>query len=94
MKKVFLKRVFHRDKSRIAIIFQFDESLIKIVKSIAGISYSGSKSFWYTVDTEDNLRMILHTLRGHAEIDISGLLSKNTIDTTGSFPDDLKTFNR
>lgn len=77
MKKVFLKRVKHRDRSRIALIFEYDETLIKVVRSIKGIQYSGSNQFWYSDDTEENLKLILKVLRDYTDIDISGLLTKD-----------------
>jgi hypothetical protein len=40
-KKVALKRIFHRDRWRIAIMFDYDAKLKEIVRSISGSAFSG-----------------------------------------------------
>lgn len=72
-KKVLLKRLLHRDKWRIALFFDFDESLKSKVKSIPGCVYSSTHSCFYVDDSEENLKLVLKTLRDYAEIDISSL---------------------
>jgi integrase/recombinase XerD len=72
-KKIILKRVFHRDKWRILISFNYDESLVSLVKQINNCSFSATFKSWYTDDTEESLKQILHLFRDKAEIDISAL---------------------
>jgi integrase/recombinase XerD len=71
--KVLLKRLLHREKWRIAIFFDFDESLKSKVKSIPGCVYSKTHSCFYVDDSEENLKLILKVLRDYADIDISSL---------------------
>ena len=78
-KKVTLKRIFHRDKWRIAIFFSFDEKLKSIVRSINGTTYSSTNRCFYVDDTEENLKVILKALKGAADIDISFLTSKESL---------------
>jgi hypothetical protein len=72
-KRIILKRVFHRDKWRILISFNYDESLVSLVKQINNCSFSATFKSWYTDDTEESLKQILHLFRDKAEIDISAL---------------------
>jgi site-specific recombinase XerD len=72
-KKVTLKRIFHRERWCIAIFFDFDELLKAKVKSITGSAFSGTHRCYYVDDTEDNLRLLLTTLKESAEIDISSI---------------------
>jgi len=76
-KKVQLRRLFHRDRWRIAIVFSFDENLKAIVKTIPGVAYSGTNRCFYSDDTEENLKLILKALKDIAEVDISPLLVKD-----------------
>ncbi len=76
-KKVTLKRIFHRDKWHLAIIFDFDERLKTIVRSIEGAAYSNSNKCFYVDDTESNLKRILSAMKDVADVEISPLLKKN-----------------
>lgn len=73
MKKVILKRVIHRDESRIAIIFDYDKELLSFVKGIRHAKYSNTNKFWYVDDSEENLRTVLEALKEKVEVDISGI---------------------
>ena len=80
-KKIILKKVFHRDKSRILISFDYDDSLAILVRQIKGNSYSKTYGSWYADDNEETLKQILQVFRDKAEIDISELtqkIAKNT----------------
>ncbi len=76
-KRVILRRIFHRDKWRIAICFDFDEKLKGLVKSINGCLFSSTYKCFYTDDTDENLKLILRTLRDYADIDINALTGKS-----------------
>jgi integrase/recombinase XerD len=73
MKKVILKRVIHRDESRIAIVFDYDKELLSIVKRIRHARFSNTNKFWYVDDSEENLRIVLEALKEKVEVDISGI---------------------
>jgi Zn-finger protein len=75
-KKVVLKRIFHRDRCRIGIFFDFDEKLKTIITSIPGSLYSSTLRCFYVDDSEENLKMVLNKLKDSADIDISALTSK------------------
>lgn len=77
MKKIVLKRIFHRDGWRYAIFFEKDPALISIAKNIPGAKFSNSHSCWYTDETEENLRLILQHFRDKADIDISSISSRS-----------------
>jgi len=80
---VLLKRLLHRDKPRIALFFDYDVNLKSKVKSIPGALFSATHRCFYVDDSEENLRLILNSLRDYADVDISALTRKN-IDTEGS----------
>jgi len=75
--KVLLKRLFHHERWRIAIFFDFDEKLKSKVKSIPGATYSATHRCYYVDDSEENLKLILKTLRDIADIDITALTKKS-----------------
>lgn len=73
MKKLVIKRIFHHKKWRYAIIFDYDPELSAIVKQIKEVQFSSTHHCWYTDESEENLRLILHSFNGHAEADISSI---------------------
>jgi site-specific recombinase XerD len=75
-KKIVLKRIFHRDRWRIALFFDYDEKLKAVMNSINGIAFSITNRCFYIDDSEENLRLVLKSLRDTADIDISALTSK------------------
>jgi hypothetical protein len=72
-KKVFLKRFYHRDKLVIGLFFGYDEKLKATVKFINGITYSKSNTCFYLDDNEDNIKLILRSLKDVADVDISAI---------------------
>jgi integrase/recombinase XerD len=74
-KKIILKRIFHRDEWRFAIIFDYDKNLGALVKSINGATWSQSNNCWYASDNEETLKSILSVFRESADIDISAISS-------------------
>lgn len=93
-KKVFLKRIFHRNQWRLALFFDYDETLKAVVQSIPGCSFSISKRCYYFNDTEEKLRIILSTLRDSAHVDISAVTRKISLHEADQHqlidPDSLK----
>jgi integrase/recombinase XerD len=74
-KKIILRRIFHRDEWRYALIFNYDNNLAALVKSINGAKWSRSNGCWYTYDDEETLKQILNVFRESADIDISAISS-------------------
>ena len=72
-KQIKLRRIFHREASRLAIFFDFDDNLARLVKKIPGVKYSGTNKCFYTDDTEEKLREIIRTLKDKADLDIRDL---------------------
>ncbi len=71
--KVTLKRIFHNEKWRIAIFFDYDEMLKEKVKLVPGSAFSITHRCFYVDDTEENLKIILKTFKEIADIDISSI---------------------
>jgi integrase/recombinase XerD len=72
-KKIILKKVFPRDKWRIFISFNYDESLVTLVRQINGNRYSSTYKSWYADDSEETLKQILRIFRDTSDVDISAL---------------------
>jgi integrase/recombinase XerD len=79
---VFLKRFYHRDKLRIGIFFSYDARLIAAVKAMGNVTYSKSNTCFYLDDTEDNIKLILRTLKDIADVDISAISGSDRIPAT------------
>ncbi|MCX6328431.1 MAG: hypothetical protein NTZ85_02795, partial [Bacteroidia bacterium] len=75
-KKVILKRIFHRDRWRIALFFDFDEKLKAVVNSINGIAFSSTNKCFYVDDSEENLKLVLKAFKDTADVDISSMAWK------------------
>ncbi len=74
-KKIVLKRIFHRDVWRYAIIFDYDENLTRLVRSIGNATWSQTNRCWHAGDDEKTLKQILTIFRDEADIDISAIVS-------------------
>lgn len=72
-KRIVLRRIFHRERWRYGIFFDYDQRLISIVRQVNGAAFSKSNKCWYVDDSEDNLKQILSLLRDNADIDISAI---------------------
>jgi len=75
-KKIVLKRIFHKEKWRIAIFFDYDETLKEKVKSIPESAFSITNRCFYIEDTEENLKRVLETFKDIADVDISAISYK------------------
>lgn len=78
-RKVFLKRFYHRDKLRIGIHFVYDERLIAAVKAMGNVTYSKTNTCFYLDDTEDNIRLILRSLKDIADVDIVAISDSDRV---------------
>ncbi|TAL67636.1 MAG: hypothetical protein EPN88_07440, partial [Bacteroidetes bacterium] len=74
-KKIILKRIFHRNEWRYAIIFDYDKTLGLLVRSIDMATWSKTNGCWYAGADEDTLKQILTVFRESADIDISAIVS-------------------
>lgn len=78
-KNVVLKRIFHHDKWCIGLFFDFNEDLKELVRSIPGSVFSITYRCFYVNDSEENLKLVLKTLKDAANIDISFLVNREEI---------------
>jgi len=62
-KKIILKRLFHNDEKRLAVLFDYDNTLIERVKSIKGIRWSQSNGCFHAPDDENHLKQIISVFR-------------------------------
>jgi len=72
--KITLKRIFHRDRWRIAMISKFNREFLPVIKSVKGSVYSSTHKCFYINDNEEDIKEALAILREFADVDISGLL--------------------
>jgi integrase/recombinase XerD len=89
-KRVTLKRLFHRDRMRIGIFFDYDEKLKSVVRSIPGNLFSGSNRCFYVDDSEENLKMVMNALKDIAEIDIYPLTKKESVSRISDISNDVQ----
>src|SRR5450759_5401311 len=74
-KKIILKRIFHRDAWRYAIIFDHDKNLTQLVRSINNVAWSQTNKCWHAGADEKTLKQILTVFRDSADIDISAIVA-------------------
>jgi len=89
-KNIVLKRIFHRDKWCIGIFFDFDEKLKQLVRSIPETVYSSTHRCFYINDSEENLKLILKTLKDVAVVDISLLVSREELSKNTEVQSDIE----
>jgi integrase/recombinase XerD len=74
-KKIALRRIFHRERWRYGVFFNFDSQLASLARKVPGSLYSDTFKCWYVDDNEDNLKRILTIFHEYADIDISQISS-------------------
>ncbi|MBK7132285.1 MAG: tyrosine-type recombinase/integrase [Bacteroidales bacterium] len=87
--KIFLKRIFHRNEWRYAIVFKYDQKLTELVRSVKNVKWSQTHMCWHAPDNELTLKQILSAFRDFADIDISEIASsdsKNKPEKQASIP--------
>ena len=60
---LLLKKVFHRKKLRLLLIFPYNEAIISKVRNIKGYLWSQTLKGWYTNYTSKNIEYIKQTLK-------------------------------
>ena len=68
---IFLEEKIHRKNNQLLIKFDYDETLISLIRSIQGTSWSKSLKAWYILNTKDNLNIILKLFEKITTIDFS-----------------------
>ena len=59
--------------------FNYDEKLKNHVKTIPGSVFSSTHRCFYVKDSEENLKLVMKTLKDAANIDISFLVSRQEL---------------
>ena len=73
---IILEQKTHRKNNQLLIKFDYDETLISLVRSVNGTSWSKSLKAWYLIYTAENLAIILKLFEGITKIDLSGISKK------------------
>lgn len=73
---IILEQKTHRKNNQLLIKFDYDETLISLVRSVNGASWSKSLKAWYLINTAENLAIILKLFKGITKIDFSGISKK------------------
>jgi integrase/recombinase XerD len=60
---LLLKRVSHRKKTRLVLIFPYNETIKEKIKNIEGYLWSQTLKGWYTIYNEDNIKFIKQYLK-------------------------------
>jgi integrase/recombinase XerD len=84
--KVVLKRIFHRNAWRYAIVFQYDKKLTSLVRSVNNATWSQTHSCWYANEDESTLKQILTVFRDSADINISEIVTRDNENAAISVP--------
>jgi len=71
-----LSKIRHRKQTCIALQFNYNEGLLKLVRTIEGSSWSKTKRFWYTPYSKEKVKQIKTTFKGHVRFSIDKELLK------------------
>jgi len=77
--KIVLSNENHRNQNVVALRFDKDWDLIKLVKTIPGVRWSQSKKYWYIFKEGFNLNETFNILKSKAFIDYSALKPSSEI---------------
>ncbi|HKL02863.1 MAG TPA: hypothetical protein VJ911_04275 [Cryomorphaceae bacterium] len=75
MKTVELRKLYHRDGRRIALIFEKDRELIAACKELDA-RYSMTHKCWYIDNKRQNLKRIFEVFKGKARVDTTVFFGK------------------
>ena len=73
---IFLEEKIHRKNNQLLIKFEYDETLISLVRTVNGASWSKSLKAWYLISTEENLLIILNLFKNISKVDVSKISKK------------------
>ena len=76
---ILLEQKNHKNESQLLVKFEYNNSLINLMRKIPDATWSRSLKSWYVKDTEENLALILKTFKDIATVDSSKLQKKRTI---------------
>ena len=73
---IFLEEKIHRKNNQLLIKFEYDETLISLVRTVNGASWSKSLKAWYLISNAENLSMILKLFKNVTKVDVSKISKK------------------
>ncbi len=73
---IFLEEKIHRKNNQLLIKFEYDETLISLVRTVSGASWSKSLKAWYLINTAENLSIILNLFKNISKVDVSKISKK------------------
>jgi integrase/recombinase XerD len=78
-KKITLWHFKYQDKTQIKIDFEFDQNIIRVLKTINGIKYSKTNNCWYIENNSENLNNIFKAFKDIAWIDGKNFFKEKVI---------------
>ncbi|MGA1226396.1 MAG: tyrosine-type recombinase/integrase [Tamlana sp.] len=73
---IVLKPKFHRNSNQILIQFEYNETLIKQVRTIPNATWSQSLKSWFIKNNPSNLKLIFSTFKNYAHVNSKPLFEK------------------
>ena len=73
---IFIEEKIHRKNNQLLIKFAYDETLISLIRTVNGASWSKSFKAWYLINTAENLSMILKLFKNVTKVDVSKISKK------------------
>ena len=73
---IFLEEKIHRKNNQLLIKFEYDETLISLVRTVNGASWSKSLKAWYLISNAENLSIILKLFKNISKVDVSKISKK------------------
>jgi integrase/recombinase XerD len=73
---IFLEEKIHRKNNQLLIKFEYDETLISLVRTVNGASWSKSLKAWYLISNAENLSIILNLFKNISKVDVSKISKK------------------
>ena len=73
---IFLEEKIHRKNNQLLIKFDYDETLISLVRTVNGASWSKSLKAWYLISNAENLSIILKLFKNISKVDVSKISKK------------------
>ncbi|WP_370479837.1 site-specific tyrosine recombinase/integron integrase [Tamlana flava] len=73
---VVLRPKFHKNANQILIQFDYNDVLIKQVRTISGATWSQNLKSWYVKNNPSNLKLIFFVFKNHAHVNSKPLFEK------------------
>lgn len=74
---IFLEQKNHKKTPQLLVKFEYNNSLINLLRKLSGAKWSHTLKSWYLEDTKENLSLILKTFENITTVDASKISHKN-----------------